>query len=232
MPAPIATTFPDVRRTDAGTILVSSWIVPSPDVQSRAADLVIGEWERQERPDAMLSLTAFLSEDGGEVLNYAQWTDDDAHREWVRTRRPAAIGRVDEAVPGIERPGVVRYALHRSYVPQESAGRRPGVLVTPTFETEGPQSQRALSDAVIEMLERIRPAGLLGAHFHASKDGRRVLNYAEWEDMPAWERFAEDEGSIELRTVVGALDGVTPGGARLGVQRYFPYKSLENIPAP
>ncbi|WP_167828971.1 hypothetical protein [Streptomyces sp. MZ04] len=58
-------------------------------------------------------------------------------------------------MPGIERPGVVRYALHRSYAPLESAGRRPGVLVTPTFETEG-----------------------------------------------------------------------------LGVRRYFPYKSLENIPAP
>ncbi|MEV0323712.1 antibiotic biosynthesis monooxygenase [Streptomyces sp. NPDC050658] len=232
MSAPIAAAFPDVRRADAGTILVSSWIVPSPDVQSRAADLVIGEWERQERPDAMLSLTTFLSVDGGEVLNYAQWTDDDAHKEWVRTRRPAAIGRVDEAVPGIERPGVVRYALHGSYAPGEYTALSPGALVTPAFETEGPQAQRALSDAVIALLERIRPAGLLGAHWHLSKDGRKVLNYAEWQDMAAWQRFADGGGTHELRALIDTLEGVTPVHARLGVPRYLPYKSLENVPVP
>lgn len=59
-----------------------------------------------------------------------------------------------------------------------------------------------------------------------------MLNCAEWEDMPAWERFAQGDGSSELHTMVGALDGVTPGGARLCVRRYFPYKSLENIAAP
>ncbi|MFE6157500.1 antibiotic biosynthesis monooxygenase [Streptomyces sp. NPDC056486] len=232
MPAPISAPFPAVRRADAGTILVSSWIVPAPDVQERAADLVIEEWERQERPDAMLSLTTFLSEDGSHVLNYAQWTDDDAHREWVRERRPAAIGTIDKTLPGIERPGVVRYALYRSYAPQENASRRPGALVTPTFDTQGPHGQRALSDAVIGILERIRPAGLLGAHFHASKDGRRVLNYVEWQDMAAWRRFADDGGTNELRTKIGTLEGVTPAYSRLDVPRYRPYRSLENVPAP
>ncbi|WP_069883719.1 antibiotic biosynthesis monooxygenase [Streptomyces luteocolor] len=224
--------FPDVRRADAGTILVSSWIVPAPEVQRQAADLVIEGWEQEDRPDAMLSLTTFLSVDGTEVLNHAQWTDDDSHLAWARARRPQGISEVDRIVPGIERPRLVRYALHRSYAPEESADRTPGVLVTPTFEIEGPDSQRALADAVVGILERLGPDGLLGAHFLVSKDGRRVLNHAEWEDMAAWRRFAQDGGTNELRTVIGTLEGVTPVHARLDVPRYFPHKSLVNIPAP
>ncbi|MEV5979513.1 antibiotic biosynthesis monooxygenase [Streptomyces sp. NPDC052114] len=232
MTTPIPDAFPDVRRADAGTILVSSWIVPAPDVQRRAADLVIEGWEHEERPDAMLSVTTFLGEDGREVLNHAQWTDDESHLAWARARRSQSISEVDRIVPGIERPGLVRYAHYRSYAPARSADRTPGALVTPTFETEGPDSQRALADAVVDILERLRPEGLLGAHFLASKDGRRVLNHAEWEDMAAWRRFAGDGGTRELRTAIDTLEGVTPVHARLDVPRYLPHKSLVNVVAP
>ncbi|MFD4631084.1 antibiotic biosynthesis monooxygenase [Streptomyces sp. NPDC058284] len=233
MAAPIARAFPDVRRADAGTILVSSWTLPAPGVQKQAADLVIEEWEQQERPAGMLSFTTFLSENGREVLNYAQWTDDDSYREWARAaRRPEGMSKVDRMVLGIERPGQVRYGLYRSYAPDEGPDGAPGALVTPTFETTGPDSQRAFVDNVIAILERTRPPGLLAAHFHTSKDGRRVLNHAEWRDMSAWRRFAEGGGTVELGTMIEALDGVTPAPTRPSVPRYLPYKSLVNVAAP
>ncbi|MCZ0974956.1 hypothetical protein O1L55_34325 [Streptomyces albulus] len=90
-PHAAAPAFPDVRRPDAGTVLISPWLVPSDRFQRAAADAVLTAWEGEPRPAAMLALTTFLSTDGGHVLNYAQWTDDAAHREWVRTRRPAAL---------------------------------------------------------------------------------------------------------------------------------------------
>ncbi|MEU7581541.1 antibiotic biosynthesis monooxygenase [Streptomyces sp. NPDC041068] len=231
MPAPIPAAFPDVRRADAGAILVSSWIVPAPDVQRQAADLVIEGWQDEERPDAMLSITTFLGEDGTQVLNYAQWTDDDAHLAWARARRAQGVSKVDRIVPGIRRPGLLRYALHGSYAPEENVGRTPKALVTPAFETDGPKSQRALGDTVIAMLERLRPAGLLAAHIHASKDGRRVLDHAEWEDLAAWRSFAEQGGADELAAAIAQLEGVTPAHPRLAEPRYLPHKSLVNVAA-
>ncbi|WP_189295492.1 hypothetical protein [Streptomyces albospinus] len=68
---PPATDFPDFRRPDAATVLVSAWLVPDAGSQRPAADAVLAGWERWRRPDAMLALSAFLSTDGGHVLNYA-----------------------------------------------------------------------------------------------------------------------------------------------------------------
>ncbi|MEV0253408.1 antibiotic biosynthesis monooxygenase [Streptomyces sp. NPDC050732] len=233
MAAPISRAFPDVRRADAGTILVSSWTLPAPGVQKQAADLVIEEWEHQERPAAMLSFTTFLSENGREVLNYAQWTDDDSHREWARAAQNSEdMSRVDRMVLGIERPGEVRYSLYRSYATEERAESTPGALVTPIFETDGPDRQRAFIDGVVAILERTRPPGLLAAHFHTSKDGRLVLNHGEWRDMSAWRRFTEGGGTVELGVMIDGLEGVTPAPTQPSVPRYLPYKSLVNVAAP
>ncbi|MEU2794715.1 antibiotic biosynthesis monooxygenase [Streptomyces sp. NPDC007100] len=229
---------PAMRRPDAGTVLVSAWLVPAPDLQRRAADAVLDAWEGQPRPDAMLSLSTFLSVDGSHVLNYAQWTDDDAHREWVRHRRPATISRIDESIPGIQRPGLVRYTRYRSYVSQGTPDRHPGLLVTPAFATTGPAPQRALADAVIASLEEEQVPGLLGAHFHLSKDGSRVVNFAEWEDAAAWQEFAANGTAARLHAAVSSVPGVTEAPAvpalpgRTGVGHYRPHRSLVNVPAP
>ncbi|UKY52639.1 antibiotic biosynthesis monooxygenase [Streptomyces inhibens] len=243
--------FPDFRRDDAGTVLLSPWIVPDAAFQRPAADSVLAEWEHRQRPDAMLSLTAFLSTDGSHVLHYAQWTDDDAHREWGRTKRPAVVGRIDAAIPGIRRPGLVRYRRYRSYVPPRPVGRRPALLVTPAFATAGADAQRALADTVVDLLTREQVPGLLGAHFHLSQDGERVLNVAEWTDTSAWREFVDHGASARLlRAAVDALAGVTPAPAVLAqpataaddpggpeapqlpaVPQYHLYKSLINISA-
>ncbi|MFB7636896.1 antibiotic biosynthesis monooxygenase [Streptomyces sp. NPDC056149] len=236
--------FPDVQRPDTGTVLISPWLVPDARFQRPAADAVVDAWEAQPRPAAMLTLTTFLSTDGGHVLNYAQWTDDAAHREWVRTRRPAALAPVDAALPGIRRPGVVRYRHHRSHVAAERATRTPEFVVTPTFATATADAQRALADTVLGMLAEEPVPGLLGAHFHFSQDGRRVLNFGEWRGRSAWRAFADSAAPARLRAAIEALPGVAPApavpadDAAVGtpgvpaVPTYVPHRSLVNVPPP
>ncbi|MFF9477448.1 antibiotic biosynthesis monooxygenase family protein [Streptomyces sp. NPDC014733] len=225
--------FPEVRRADAATVLISRWIVPDPADQVAAADAVLDAWEAQERPDAMLSLTVFLSLDGTEVLHHAQWTSDEAHREWARTHRPAALAPVDEAIPGIRRPGLVRYRLDRSHVPDRAPGRPPGLLVTPVFATTGPAARRALTDTVLDALAEARVPGLLGAHLLRSQDGSRVLNHAEWADLAAWQAFADSPVPARIAARIAALDGVTPdSGGPDGVRHYRLHGSLVNVAPP
>jgi len=247
---PLSTDFPDVRRPDAATVLVSPWIVPAAGLQAPAAASVLAEWEHRQRPDAMLSLTAFLSTDGSHVLHYAQWTDDDAHREWVRTGRPAAVRRIDRALAGIRRPGPVRYRWYRSHVPAETAGLRPGLLVTPAHATDGPAAQRAVADTVVAVLREERVPGLLGVHLHLSRDGRRVLRYTEWTDDAAWHAHAGGGHAARLDAALAGLAGVAPAPAvgpagaappdreaaahpdLPAVPRYHLYGSLLNVAPP
>ncbi|GAA0516496.1 hypothetical protein GCM10011581_46430 [Saccharopolyspora subtropica] len=88
---------------------------------------------------------------------------------------------IDEVVPGIERPGLVRYRLRGSIVAPD---QRPANLVAVrTVDTDGHDAARHL---VTDVHDRIAgpplPQGLVAAHFHISTDGTRVLLYEEWTD--------------------------------------------------
>lgn len=243
MTTPNHPVLPDVTRPDAGTILISPWLVSDPAQQRAAADSVVDSWERLDRPAAMLTLTTLLSTDGSQVLNYAQWTNDEDHHAFVRTQRPALIRAIDDALPGIERPGLTRYRLHDSYradtgaataTPAPSApaasdpGPTVGAIVTVEFETDGPEAQRLLADTVIAGLRESPVPGLLAAHFHVSTDGSRVLNYAEWTTLDAWRTFITGSTSASLAATIAALPGVRP----VGPTPYHPYRSVVNVPAP
>ncbi|MFB9909466.1 antibiotic biosynthesis monooxygenase [Allokutzneria oryzae] len=218
---------PDLTRPDAGTILVSRWNVSTPQHQRAAAEATLGEWDRADRPDAMLALYALLSLDGDHVLYYAQWTDDEAHEEFVRTKRPELVRRIDAGVPGIERPGLTRYRLHRSC--RSDITTRPGLVVGVRFETDGPVAQKALADLVVERLEAERVPGMISANFHLSKDGTKVLNYAEWTDEDAYHAFTAGTVSPALRESIDEIPGVRP---KLGeLAQYRMYGSVVNIPA-
>ncbi|MFD4998205.1 antibiotic biosynthesis monooxygenase [Streptomyces buecherae] len=230
-------TLPDVTRPDAGTILASRWVVSDPAHQRPAADSVVDSWEQLDRPDAMLTLTTFLSTDGEHVLNYAQWTNDEDHHTFVRTQRPALVRAIDEELPGIERPGLTRYRLHDSYHAPTTDGaagqdtgpaEEVGAVVTVGFETDGPDAQRRLADEVIAGLREHPVPGLLAAHFHLGTDGTEVLNYAEWTTLDAWRAFTQGSTSQALAKTVAALPGVRP----LGPTPYLPYRGVVNVPAP
>ncbi|MEV0698155.1 hypothetical protein AB0I53_09580 [Saccharopolyspora sp. NPDC050389] len=175
--------LPDITRSDVGTILVSPWLVGTPQRQRDAVDSTIAEWRVAPWPSAFLSLNCFVSDDGTTVLNYAQWTDDDAHREFVRTYRPTLVRGIDEAVPGIERPGLVRYRLHGSVIAPDA--RHGDLVAVFTYDTDNIEQARQLADDARSQITPELPPGLIAAHFHINVDGTRVLIYEEWADEAA-----------------------------------------------
>jgi hypothetical protein len=198
----VSAAFPDVLRHDTGTAAMGT------RPASAAADADLRERVRRERPAGLRALTVFGDLDGATTLVYAQWADEAAHLAWWRTYRS-----------GPPDPGEL-FTVHRSHLPDDAAGRRPSMLATPRFATEGPGTQRALADTVLGVLAELRPDGLLGAHFHLSANGRRVVNYAEWTDTDAWRAFADGPAADRMRTAFAATPGATPLNSPLGVARY------------
>ncbi|MGH8880970.1 MAG: antibiotic biosynthesis monooxygenase family protein [Stackebrandtia sp.] len=216
--------LPKVDRTDAGTILVSDWLVDSPERQRAAAEALHAGWRELATTPGFLSLSSFGSLDGDHILNYAQWTDDESHRRFARTDRPELVARIDAAVPGIERPGVRRYRLHRSV--DFKADWQPGCVVVIQFDTDSATRAEELVDAIIARQDR-RPEGACYAHFHIGKDGTRMLNYAGFRDVRSHEIAARSPAMVGpggIRDAIAAMPGVTG----LGFTRYRLLHSLAN----
>ena len=51
-----------------------------------------------------------------------------------------------------------------------------------------PQHQQEFIDSVCDQIELYmkNTAGFVSASFHASEDGRRVINYAQWQSKEDW----------------------------------------------
>ena len=72
------------------------------------------------------------------------------------------------------------------------------VTVIVLFETE-PEEQQELIDAITAEVDRWISdlPGFIASTFHASLDGTRVVNYAQWDSQADLERFANhDEWSV------------------------------------
>lgn len=216
--------YPRPERPDAGTALVSEWIVGTGDRQAAAVDALHAGWAALATTPGFLSLSSFASLDGERVLNYAQWTDDDAHREFTRVDRPDLVAAVDAAVPGIDRPGVQRYRLYRSL--GLGSNRRVGCVVAIQFDTDSTETAERLVDAVVSRQAASVPGGC-HAHFHVRKDGGRMFNLAGFVDAgshgAALHSTAMD-GPDGIRAAIAAL----PGVETLGYKRYELRRSLTN----
>jgi Antibiotic biosynthesis monooxygenase len=192
----ISSKFPDITRSDVGTVLVSEWKVGSPERQRALVEAFLAAWEEAPWPQGLLSVNLFLSTDGEIVLNYAQWTGDEAYRQFAQAHLRPHVEQIDRAVPGIERSGPVNYRLYRSGVRRDAPV--PGCVVIVSVEFDGPDEwrQRQWVDTVFEALEaetEPHPGGISG-HFHLSVDGARVLNYAEWTSEGAHREAIERSG--------------------------------------
>ncbi|WP_169736765.1 antibiotic biosynthesis monooxygenase [Pseudonocardia spinosispora] len=218
--------LPDIARADAGTILVSRWIVGDLARQRAAVDATMAEYAKLGAvPDGLLALSCFVSPDSDSVLNYAQWTSDAVHARFVESDRPRLAKGVDDLVPGIRRPGLVRYRLYREYRPVKA---RVGTVVMVSVEFDRPGLARGWVDAVLEAIREAAPVpGLISNYFHVSLDDVRVLNYAEWTDDQA-HRAAIDSagGPIGEHGTVGRLFRTMPGVVDIGFDRYQLYRSL------
>ncbi|WP_119460345.1 antibiotic biosynthesis monooxygenase [Rhodospirillaceae bacterium SYSU D60014] len=223
-----ANPLPDITRPDVGTVLVSPWLVDTPERQQAAVEATIAAWESAPWPHGFLSLSCFVSSDGETVLNYAQWTSDEAHHEFVRTQRPTLVRGIDDAVPGIERPGVVRYRLYRSHV-SDGPPRTADCIVIISIQANGPERARQWIDTVLDALkaETDPHAGLISAHFHISIDGTRILNYAEWTDEQAHREALERSGPGTIGSAPAWRQVQTmPGVTHIGFKRYRLQRSL------
>lgn len=96
---------------------------------------------------------------------------------------------------------------------------------TPIVEFEvAPENQQALIDGIADEVERYfkHYAGFVSASFHASDDGRRAINYAQWlskEDWTASGRISHtDETSAAILEVVKRY-GATPLRGKAGFFR-------------
>lgn len=150
---------PDLTRTDVHAVLVAERAADTTSVEE-----VFAELDRRGWPSNLLSFNAFGSTDGETVLIYTQWRD----------------GAV---VPEVVGGDPVEYRLYRSGVRDDPPPVGCVVVVRVEFDGPDDRRQRQWVDTVFDALagETDPPAGGISGHFHASTDGTRVLNYAEWE---------------------------------------------------
>lgn len=201
----MATRFPDVNRPDVGIVLVAPLYVGTPELQHAEVERVMAPYRTGDLPDGFLSMSAFTSTDGIDVLTYAQWTSDDAYREFVRA---GGLGMLDE-----DATEPVRYKLYRGRILEPDSVAR--VLVAPVFDVDGRGRQRRSADSLVDgPLGKPFP-GLVASHFHHSTDGTRVLNWAEWVDEEAHLRFGKSSLPHECLSAI-----TMPGVRGIGGNRY------------
>ncbi|WP_405800174.1 antibiotic biosynthesis monooxygenase [Streptomyces sp. NBC_01506] len=225
-------TVPRITRPGVGVVKVSTWQAGTPERQRATVDAISGAWRSRDWPDAgLLSYSVMVGEDGEKLLHYSQWRDDAAYEDFARTGRDERNAEIDAAVPGLERLGLGSYELYRSGEPAEGDTRVPGCVVIVDVEFEGPDParQRAWTDAVFAAIDNDpygRPGGI-SAHFHASTDGTRVLNYAEWETAESHIAALNSPGDgVGSGTELWEKVQNYPGLAGGSVKRYTPAFSL------
>lgn len=213
LPAPAG---PDPGRPDARAVFVTQWYVPGRAAGTRLLDELAGRWRAAPPPDGLLSFHAYLSTDDDTVLVYVQARDPEAYRPFVRS------------LDGAARAEPVEYRPRRGVV-LASSSRPPGSVVVASFDVDGAERQDRIIESVLGALDAA-PAdqhrGMLSAHFHASTDGSRVLNYARWTSDEAHEAFL---AGATRRATLGAT-GATPGVRPIGFKRYHLHHALDLHP--
>lgn len=169
--------LPDMPRPDAGTILVSKWIVDTPERQHAAAEALLGEWRELRtrfQPEAFRQLSCFRSRDGRLLLSVARWASDEAHLTFMREHRAAMVGRIDQEVPGIQRPGLMRYRLLHSILP-DAAPEPADDLVVLRAEAHTAERVRSWGDRAAVTLREATAATSGPAQILLSTDGLHAL---------------------------------------------------------
>ncbi len=203
--------FPDVARADAGVTLVTPRYVGSARHQQAEVDRALAPYRSRELPAGLVSVSAFVSIDEENVLTYAQWTSDDAYRDFVRA------GGLDPIDPDAAEP--VRYRYYRGVVLEPDSVAT--VLVPPVFDVDGRDRQRRSADNLVDGPLGQPFPGLVSSQFHLSLDGTRVLNWAAWVDEAAHERFMQSPLPKECLAAI-----TMPGVRGIGGKRYYLSESI------
>jgi len=91
------------------------------------------------------------------------------------------------------------------------AAGAPVVTLVNVFHCE-PQHQAELIDLLRRTTEETmsRFPGFVSANFHASLDGKRVLNYAQWRSREDFEAMLADPQAAQLRDAARAISHDDP----------------------
>jgi hypothetical protein len=180
----VHSTPPDVARPDAGIVAVTEFALTGAAQQRLLLETSRRAWETLPWPETMLGISWLTALDGTGALAYVQWTDDSGFAAYAQTHRPVLAAHFREALPDVAPSAPTFYRRYRSARTPSAPDPQCIVIVQVEFDRADEARQKAWVDAVFEALESdaAPPSGGLGAHFHVSADGTRVLNYAEWID--------------------------------------------------
>lgn len=184
-----ALVLPEVSRPAAGTTLLSEWRVANAEQQRDAAQALLSEWvelSATHQPAGFVQLSCFGSADGRILLSYAQWASDEAHVEFATAHRQLMVNRIDQAVPGIERPGLVRCRVHASLSGPAGADRATAAEGAPSdtdvvvVHATAHQPERTADwvDTTQRSLTAHPDPALISAHTLLSRDGGHAVLYA------------------------------------------------------
>jgi hypothetical protein len=208
-----AATPPTIDRPGVEAVYLSHWHVPDARTGRAQLDRIAEAWRQATWPDGILTFTAYLSYDHNTALTYVQCSRSDVYRPFVHAL-PDESARIEP----------VEYRL-RQTVSIQARTSPPEAVVAASFDVDGAERQRRVITLVTEHLRSAsveQHAGLLASHFHASLDGTRVINFAEWASAEAHIAFLEGpmrHGALRLATE-------TPGVRPIGFTRYHLYRSL------
>lgn len=88
---------------------------------------------------------------------------------------------------------------------------QPVATLINVFETDA-GTQQALVGLLVEATEQVmrHAPGFVSANIHASKDGTRVVNYAQWRSAAHFEAMLRDPVAREHMAAAGALAHAEP----------------------
>jgi len=191
-----------ISRPDAAEVQIAQWNGLAIGLARSAAEVALATWDGAMWPKNLLGHACLLSEDGLSVVHYLQWAG----------AAPAKAAGLDILLPGVERETPSAYRRYRSRI--ATIGETPGVVALVTYETQGEQAAERFIESMTDP-SLPTPAGLIAGHYHVSRQGDRVLNYAEWADVAANQAFRNSREAAVFGRVVEASPGVRPLGGAL-----------------
>lgn len=225
MPDATRDTLPDLSRPDAHLVLLSTWTA-TPATQRAAADAALAWWAGPTGPAGALTHTCLLGDDGRSVVHYSQWAEAGNLEAFLRTGT-AELDAIAHAIEGLVVETPVVYRLYRSMTGADRSATGCVVLVSVTFDYADQRRLERWIDGVFDAIGDDPPvAGGLAGHFHASLDGTRMLNFAEWTDAQAHARAMDRPLGSKWKAV-----HEFPGVVHADVRRFRPYAAVSRQPA-
>jgi pimeloyl-ACP methyl ester carboxylesterase/quinol monooxygenase YgiN len=176
-----------------GTTFIQLWRMPSKEAQRAWLDVMHRNIHLLQAQTGFRSMSLHPSLDGRNAVVYAQWDSEESLKAAVE--RPQIKAARSELDSHAEPDGGI-YAIDSVAVPRQSSGQvipiEPGAALL-TFVNiwtvaDRDKQQKLLSAMKDDVAGIIAKPGSQGMAFHSSIDGKRVVVYAQWDSLEAFNR--------------------------------------------